>query len=50
MLGFQRFAHVATTISGSERIHPITKNHFALSALCLPPVRTPQVWEAVLAA
>jgi transposase-like protein len=50
MLGFKRFDHAATTISGIELVHQIKKNQFDLSALCLPPVHTPQVWEAVLAA
>ena len=50
MLSFKRFANVTVTISGIERVHQIKKNQFDISALCVPPVRTPQVWEAVLAA
>jgi len=50
MLGFKRFAHAAITISGIELVHQIKKQQFDLSAICAPHSRTPQVWEAVLAA
>jgi transposase-like protein len=50
MLGFKRFAHATITITGIELVHQIKKNQFDISALCTPQTRTPQVWEAVLAA
>jgi transposase-like protein len=50
MLGFKRFANVTVTISSIELVHQIKKNQFDISALCVPPARTPQVWEAVRAA
>ena len=50
MLGFKRFAHATITITGIELIHQIKKNQFDVSAVCSPLTRTPQVWEAVLAA
>lgn len=51
MLGFKRFAHAAITISGIELVHQIKKGPFDVSALCSSSdTRTPQVWEAVLAA
>jgi putative transposase len=50
MLGFKRFAHATITITGIELIHQIKKNQFDVSAICSPQTRTPQVWEAVLAA
>ena len=50
MLGFKRFAHAAITISGIELVHQIKKEQFDLSMLCASLTRTPQVWEAVLAA
>src|SRR5215471_1140344 len=50
MLGFKRFAHAAITLSGIELVHQIQKGQFAVSALCSSGTRTPQVWEAVLAA
>lgn len=50
MLGFKRFDHAAITITGIELVHQIQKNQFDLSALCARYTRTPQVWEAVLAA
>lgn len=50
MLGFKRFTHAAITIAGIELVHQIKKGQFALSAICPPQVRTPQVWDAVLAA
>lgn len=50
MLGFKRFAHAAITISGIELVHQIKKGQFAISMLCSPHARTPEVWEAVLAA
>ena len=50
MLGFKRFDHAAVTIAGIELIHQVNKGQFALSSLCPPITRTPQLWEAVLAA
>ena len=50
MLGFKRFAHAVITISGIELVHQIKKGQFDVSALCFSEARTPQVWEAVLAA
>jgi transposase-like protein len=50
MLGFKRFAHATITITGIELIQQIKKNQFDVSAICSPQTRTPQVWEAVLAA
>jgi transposase-like protein len=50
MLGFKRIDHAWITISGVELIHQIKKAQFNVSVLCLPSTRTPQVWEAVLAA
>ena len=50
MLGFQRFAHAALTLSGIELVHQIKKGQFDVSVLCPHQSRTPQIWEAVLAA
>lgn len=50
MLGFKRFDHAAITITGIELVHQIKKKQFDVSALCSSEARTPQVWEAVLAA
>ena len=50
MLGFKRFAHATITLSGLELVHQIKKGQFDVSALCSPQTRTPQIWEAVLAA
>ena len=50
MLGFKRFAHAAITISGIEFVHQIKKGQFDVFAFCSSGARTPQVWEAVLAA
>jgi transposase-like protein len=50
MLGCKRFEHAAITISGIELVHQIKKEQFDLSTLCPAHTRTPQVWEAVLAA
>jgi transposase-like protein len=50
MLGFKRLTHATGTISGIALVHQIKKNQFDVSALCVPPARTPQVWAAVLAA
>ncbi len=50
MLGFKCFTHATVTISGIELVHQIKKNQFDLSTLRVSPLRTPQVWEAVLAA
>ena len=50
MLGFKRLDHGTITITGIELVHQIKKEQFEVSALCLPHARTPQIWEAVLAA
>ena len=50
MLGFKRFDYATITITGIELVHQIKKSQFDISALCSPQTRTPQVWEAVLAA
>jgi transposase-like protein len=50
MLGFKRFGRATITISGIELVQQIKKKQFDLSAICAPQARTPQVWEAVLAA
>ena len=50
MLGFKRFAHATTTISGIELVHQIKKKQFERPAICAPLAGTPQVWAAVLAA
>ena len=50
MLGFQHFAHAALTLSGIELVHQSKKDHFNVSGLCSLQFRTPQIWEAVLAA
>jgi transposase-like protein len=50
MLGFKRFDHATITITGIELIHQMKKSQFDVSVLCCPQTRTPQVWEAVLAA
>ena len=46
----ERFDHAAVTIAGIELVHQIRKDQFDVSALCCTAPRTPQVWEAVLAA
>src|SRR5262249_6985561 len=50
MLGFKRFASAAVTLAGIELVHQIEKQQFNLSTLCPAHTRTPQVWQAVLAA
>ena len=50
MLGFKRFDHATTTIRGIELIHQIKKRQFDVRALGSSAMRTPQVWEAMLAA
>ena len=50
MLGFKRFDYAAVTLAGIELVHQIRKGQFDVSALCSSATRTPQVWEAVLAA
>jgi transposase-like protein len=50
MLGLKCFAHAAITISGIELVHEIKKKQFDVLMLCSPHLRTPQIWEAVLAA
>jgi transposase-like protein len=49
-LGFKRFDHAVTTITGIELVHQIQKGQFDVSVLCSSMTRSPQVWEAVLAA
>ena len=48
MLGFKRFRHAATTISGIELMHRIRKGQFDLSALGLRDIAAPAVWNAVI--
>jgi transposase-like protein len=50
MLGFKRLDYGTITITGIELVHQIKTEQFEVSALCLPHARTPQIWEAVLAA
>jgi hypothetical protein len=50
MRGVKRFTHAAIPISGIEVVHPIKKGPCDPSARCAPHSRTPQLWEAVLAA
>jgi transposase-like protein len=50
VLGFKRFAHAAITRSGIEFVHQIKKGQFDVSVPRSPQTRTPQIWEAVLAA
>jgi transposase-like protein len=50
MLGFKRFDYAEVTIVGIALIHQIKKGHFDVSVLCPHRSRTPQIWEAVLAA
>jgi len=50
MLGFKRLSHTTITITGIELVHQIKKGQFDVTALCSSVMRTPQVWEAVLAA
>ena len=50
LLGFKRFEPATLTVPGIELVHQIKTQQFALSAVCAPHVRTPQVWEAALAA
>jgi transposase-like protein len=50
MLGFKRFDHARVTLAGIELAHQIKKRQFDLSALCSSEARTPQMWDAVLAA
>jgi hypothetical protein len=50
MLGFKRFDQATTTITGIELVHQIKKGQFNITALSSRVTRTPQVWEAVLAA
>jgi len=50
MLGFKDFAPAAIPLAGIELVHQIKKQQFDVSTLCPAPTRTPQLWEAVLAA
>jgi hypothetical protein len=50
MLGFKRIEYARVTISGIELIHQIRKGQFDVSGLYSSQFRTPQMWEAVLAA
>jgi hypothetical protein len=49
MLRFERFAHVAVTLSGIELAHQFKKDQFDISTVCSSTDRAPEVWEAVLA-
>ena len=50
MLGFKDFVHAAITLTGIELVHQIKKKQFDVSTLYPTYTRTPQLWEAVLAA
>jgi transposase-like protein len=50
VLGFKRFDYAAVTLAGIELVHQIKKGQFNILTLCPARTRTPQVWEAVLAA
>ncbi len=50
MLGLKRFDYAAVTLAGIELVHQIKKGQFNVLTLCPGRTRTPQVWEAVLAA
>lgn len=50
ILGFKHFAYAAITISGIELIHQIKKGQYDVSGVSSSQTRTPQIWEAVLAA
>ena len=50
MLGFKRFDHATITITGIELVHQTQKGQFDVTTLRASARRTPQVWEAVLAA
>src|SRR5471032_2846162 len=47
MLGFKRFRSAATTISGIDLMHRISKGQFDLWALGLKDTAAPSVWNAV---
>jgi transposase-like protein len=51
MLGFKKFGSAAVTISGIELVQKIKKGQFDIpKSIDAREARTPQVWEAVLAA
>lgn len=50
MLGFKRVANAAITLSGIELAHKIKKGQFDVLRESPAAARTPQVWEAVIAA
>ena len=51
MLGFKSFRNAAVTISGIELVQKIRKGQFNIAkSIRAGEARTPQVWEAVLAA
>ena len=51
MLGFKNFGSAAVTIGGIELVQEIKKGQFDIpKSIGAREARTPQVWEAVLAA
>jgi hypothetical protein len=50
MLGLKRFRSAAITIAGIELMHRIRKGQFRLGRLRVKENRTPEIWDAVLAA
>jgi transposase-like protein len=51
MLGFKKFGSAAVTISEIELVQKIKKGQFDIpKSIDVREARTPQVWEAVLAA
>jgi transposase-like protein len=48
--GYKRFNDAAVTLAGIELVHQSKKPHFDLATLCTAHTRTPQVWQAMLAA
>ena len=51
MLGFKKFGSATVTISGIELVQKIKKGQFDIpKSIDAREARTPQVWEAVLAA
>ncbi len=49
MLGFKRLENATITISGIELAHKIKKEQFDTAIVEQTGMRTPQLWEAVLA-
>jgi len=50
MRGFRRFAQTVITITGIALVHHIHNSQFDGTARCSSATRTPQIWDAVLAA